>query len=406
MTMSKRQVFAGLLMAVLATSSCVTSEKRPLPLAAASKTATQIDESQLLDIAIGLFDPNVPTSEKEQQSQRIDPAIRTAESRYMAVALADTLQGTGYWGQVRVVPRGLTLLDVNVNGVILVSNGSQLKLSIKAADATGRVWLTKEYAGEPDTRSYKDGATTRRDPFQNVYVRIADDLSAMRKKLQPADLKQIQRLAQLRFDSDVAPYAYADYVKQGRDGKYQVVRLPAEDAPLSVRLTQVREREYALMDTLDDQYRLSSGQVSSSYLGWRKSNHAEMDEERELRNSARTRMLLGAAAVIGGIAAAADSSSSTAGQIAGSVAVAGGIEAFKSGMGKRAEAKAHSESLKQQVESFSAEVTPANVEVEGRVVELRGSTEQQFLEWRRLLKDLYQNETGVAPVTPATAARP
>ncbi len=35
-----------------------------------------------------------------------------------------------------------------------------------------------------------------------------------------------------------------------------------------------------------------------------------------------------------------------------------------------------------------------NVDLEGKVVELRGSGEQQFLEWRRLLKELYQNETG------------
>jgi len=114
-------------------------------------------------------------------------------------------------------------------------------------------------------------------------------------------------------------------------------------------------------------------------------------------------MLLGAAAVVGGIAAATSSGSSAATQVAGSIGVYAGIEAFKSGMGQRAEAKAHAESLKQQTESFSAEVAPMNVEVEGRVVELRGTGEQQFMEWRRLLKELYQNETGLAGAAVAEA---
>ena len=45
--------------------------------------------------------------------------------------------------------------------------------------------------------------------------------------------------------------------------------------------------------------------------------------------------------------------------------------------------------------------------MEGRVVELRGSGEQQFMEWRRLLKELYQNDTGLAgPVAADVPAKP
>ena len=324
----------------------------------------------------------------------------------MPVLLADTLQGSGYWGQVRVIPRVSAQYDVNVTGKILASSGGELKLEIKARDATGREWLSKVYQGEPDTRSYKDGTSTKRDPFQNVYVQIADDLATARKKLAASDLTQIQRLSQLRFDTTIAPYAYAGYVRQERNGRFSAVRLPASDSPLEQRLAQIRERDYALLDTLDDQYRLSTEQISASYVAWRRANYAEAEEAADLKRSARTRMLLGAAAVVGGIAAASSSNSSTAGQIMGGVAVAGGIEAFKSGMGQRAEAKAHAESLKQQLASFSSEVTPRNVEVEGRVVELRGTAEQQFLEWRRMLKDLYENETGLAGTAAGVVSKP
>ena len=43
---------------------------------------------------------------------------------------------------------------------------------------------------------------------------------------------------------------------------------------------------------------------------------------------------------------------------------------------------------------------PSVVDIEGRTLELKGSAEQQYAEWRRLLRELYENETGL----PATAA--
>ena len=397
-------------MAVLifaALSGCVTSETLPQPLSAAHKAEVEVAEPMLLDVGVGVFDPNVPATEKEQDAQRVDPDVRTAEARYMPVLLAKTLQDTGYWGQVRVVPRGLTDFDLNVAGKILVSTGERLKLAIVATDATGHVWFNKTYDGEPDTRAYKSGATTTRDPFQNLYVQIADELSAARTRLTPGDFARIRSVARLRFDSELAPFAYQGYLQRQRDGSYRILRLPAADSPLDERLQQVRERDYALLDTLDDQYQLSAERITDSYVNWRRSSYAELEEEADLKHSAALRMLLGAAAVVGGIAAATNSGSTAATQVAGGIAVAAGIEAFKSGIGQRAEARAHAESIKQQIESFSAEVAPMNVEMEGRVVELRGSGEQQFMEWRRLLKELYLNETGLAgPAAVDAPAKP
>jgi hypothetical protein len=390
---------------VAALSGCVTRETLPQPLSSAHKAEVEVAEPQLLDVGVGIFDPNVPATEKEQKAKRVDPDVRAAEARYMPVLLATTLQGTGYWGQVRVVPHGLSTFDVNVAGTILESTGQKLTLAVVASDATGHVWLSKNYEGEPDTRAYKTGATTKRDPFQNMYVQIADDLSAVRAKLKPADFQKIRNVAQLRFDAEVAPYAYQGYVQKQRDGSYKIVRLPAEDSPLAERLQQVRERDYALLDTVDDQYQLSAEKIGDSYVNWRRSNYSELEQEADLKHSAHMRMLLGAAAVIGGIAGVAESHS-TAGQVAGAIAIPAGIEALKSGMGQNSEAKAHSEAIKQQLESFSAEVAPMNVDVEGKVVELRGNGEQQFLEWRHLLKELYQNETGLGDPVAGNAPAP
>jgi hypothetical protein len=46
-------------------------------------------------------------------------------------------------------------------------------------------------------------------------------------------------------------------------------------------------------------------------------------------------------------------------------------------------------------------VQPIVVDIEGRTLQLRGSAEDQYAEWRRLLKELYENETGLPATTAA-----
>ena len=129
-------------------------------------------------MGVHIFDANVPEDEKEQEAKRIFPDVRKAESRYMPVMLRDTLEGTGHWGPVRVLPSDSASSDVNVDGRILESTGRELRLAIRATDATESVWLEKDYEGQADVRAYKDVAVPTRDPFDNVYATIANDLLA------------------------------------------------------------------------------------------------------------------------------------------------------------------------------------------------------------------------------------
>ena len=65
---------------------------------------TEIPEYALLDIGIVLFDPGIPDSVEEQQEDFVFPAVRRAEARYIPYHLKGTLESTGYWGSVWVVP--------------------------------------------------------------------------------------------------------------------------------------------------------------------------------------------------------------------------------------------------------------------------------------------------------------
>jgi hypothetical protein len=164
----------------------------------------------------------------------------------------------------------------------------------------------------------------------------------------------------------------------------------------------VRERDYALVDTLNEHYANFGAGMAEPYTQYRKFSHEELEAEAEAKREALARQVLGAVAVVGGIMAGQETNSS-AGSAAATAAVIGGMYAFKSGLDKRAEVKVRAESLKQLGDSFQSEVQPMVVDIEGRTLQLKGSAEEQYAEWRRLLRELYENETGLSAGSTAAA---
>jgi len=399
--------YAPLVAALLAgtlLAGCVVNDQRPMQRIAAERATTEVAADELLDVGVRLFDPNVPADEQEREKQRIYPEVRKAESRYIPVLIRDTLEDTGQWGQVRVLPRDGTGMEVFIDGRIVQSDGRELQLDVVVTDAAGRTWFRKTYEGQADTRAYKDVVAKPRDPFENVYNTLANDLLAARRALTHEQRVALRRVADLRFAADLAPYAFGSYLAQDRKGLYSVTRLPADDDPVVQRMQRVRERDYALVDTLNEYYANFGGSMAVPYTEWRKYTHEELEAEAQAKREALTRQVLGAVAVVGGIMAGAETNSS-AGSAAATAAVIGGMYAFKSGLDKRAEIKIHTESLKQLGDSFQSEVQPMVVDVEGRTLQLKGSAEEQYAEWRRLLRELYENETGL-PAASSAAVPP
>jgi len=401
-------VFATALIA----GGCV-NEPRPLPVLQATQATTEIPADQLLDVGVHIFDPGVPKAVEEDpdlaDKTRIYPEIRYAEARYVAMQLRDTLEGTGHWGAARVVPPSVNSFDVTVDGLIVESNGALLKVNVTVRDATGTTWYAdREYEGRADTRAYKDGYNAGRDPFENVYVAIANDLLVARNASKPADLANIRRVSELRFAADFAPVAFSQYLeKYGKTGEYKVLRLPAEDDVLVKRIGQIRERDYGMIDTVSENYAAFSERLEEPYLSWRRYTYDEIIAEEKLKSQARNRMILGAAAVAAAVLVPDSCNSSNCARATDAArygAMAGGVAAVISGYRKREEAKIHTESLKEISGSFQSEAAPLVVDVEGRTLRLTGTAEEQYAEWRRLLHELYREETGLVPAAPAAEA--
>ena len=134
----------ALLLAALA-SGCVSQQVKKVGSTQAQYAQAEVPPEALLQVAIVTFDPGIPDTIKAQEKNNVIPAVREDEAKYLPHVLRDTLQNTGYWGAVRVVPAAVNTAEVTVRGTILESDGELLKLAITAEDATGRVWLDKTY---------------------------------------------------------------------------------------------------------------------------------------------------------------------------------------------------------------------------------------------------------------------
>ena len=408
--MMKRTLQRILVLAALAglTAGCVVKETRPLPQLQAVQATDEVASERLLDVGIRVFDAGIPKEVEENpdlaDEKRVYPDIRRAEARYFPSQLRDTLAGTAQWGAVRVVPALVDSTDLIVTGKILESNGAELKLAIRAQDSTGRVWLDGDYEGQADTRSYKEGGNLGRDPFENVYVNIANDLLAARRKLTAEQLAEVQRVSELRFASEFAPAAFGSYlVKDEKTGLYRAARLPAANDPVLNRVEAIRERDDGMVDAVSDGYASFTEKMDEPYSNWRRYSYDEITAEERLKAQARTRMALGALAVAAAVLVPDSCGSSNCARVVDAArygAAAGGVMAVMSGMKKREESKIHTDALKELSNSFEAEAAPLVVDVEGRTLRLTGTADQQYAEWRRLLHELYVDETGFASGAP------
>jgi hypothetical protein len=413
----KTKLLAGTLLALsFVLAGCVTSETKPIPKIAAKQATVHIPEAELLDVGIRVFDPGIPKNIEDDvealAKKRIYPDLRKAEARYIPTLLRETLEATAQWGAVRVIPNTAEFVDVIVTGQLVDSNGGFLSLDVSATDAAGRVWIKdKRYQSLVDLGAYKTTASMKaRDPFQNVYSEIANDLVAARDKLTSVERENIRRIASLRFAEDLAPDAMAGMTAKDKNGVMQVVRMPAEGDPTLNRIEKIRERDTAVVDTVNDYYASFQDSMEESYGSWRQTSFTELEKEMRARSSARTRTILGAAALIASIFAPNSCSSYDSCRInnaARNAGTMGGIAAVLSGIRKYADARVHADALKELTNSFQAEVAPQVVEVEGHTLRLTGTAEDQYREWRKLLKQLYEEETGSAAAPPpAPVANP
>jgi hypothetical protein len=383
----------------------------PIPLARAGDDyveavlpTREVPEEQLLDVTIDLFSPSLDDHDREELAKKgIQPSVRKAEARFLPTHLRNTLQSTGQWGAVRVVPGGVPWAELSIVGKIEKSHGKELKVKVVAWDATGKEWLDEEYRRTAKVLSYAIENVDGLDPFQSLYNEIANDLVEKRKKVKRKDLVRIREIARLRFAAEFAPDTYGPYLKSDKKGRYEIVRLPDDSDPMLVRLGLIRERDDMFVDTLNAYYSDFYARMDKPYDDWRANSYTEQAAYDSLHKSATLKKILGGAAILAGILAPGGG---RRGAGVKDIAVIGGIAAVRSGFQDGAELEIHKAAIEELAESFGADVTELVVDVDGKTVELKGSAEAQFQQWRALLRQIALTDAALPEDINVTSAPP
>lgn len=420
--------FATAVTALLLTAGCAaTYEKREVTSQQAQlvQPAGEIAETDLLGIRIHTFRPG--TLPEGDKARGMSLEIRKAEGYYTAVKLRDTLQRSGHWGPVRVVPENSNDGEVIVSGEILESDGEFLKLSVSVRDATGAEWFSKEYSGVVNEQMF-NRASQGVEPFQFVYNQISNDIAAYRSELKSNEIASIRQVAELKFAGNFAPSIFFSYLKTGEPEssespdvlsklfslagsedsatrptpRYAVARLPSENDPNYQRVQRIRAREHQLIDTLDQQYEGLAKNISDAYTQWRMSRLTEMNSVREierLENERTTKAVVGGIAGVGLIILGGSAKNcpgcGTAGAVVGGTILAASIKsAIDANSKAKADMEIHTRALEELGQSLATEVKPVVIEVEGSTIELKGSVDAKFQQWRTIMTKLHEREVG------------
>lgn len=376
---------------LLALSGCATITTQKVGPTSIIQAQEEIPEEQLMDVGIAVFDTEEFT-EEQAKKEGTHPDIRKAEGHFIPYHLKNTLQQSGHWGAVRVMPTDNSVFDLMVKGKILKSNGENLVVQIEVVDASGKAWLQKSYKAKATKDSYEDNVPGMKDGYQDLYNSIANDLVMLKEARSPSEIQNTRTAAKLRFAAEFAPDAFRDYLTEEDEGQFRINRLPADDDSMMERLLKIRDRDLMFVDTLNHYYDGFYIDMWPAYENWRKANLTEQTALRKMKRDAYMRQIAGALMLAMAIALDAGNVKNT--NALQSIMILGGGAVIIDGVNVSREAEIHREAIQELSESFGGEMQPLVMEFQGKSVELTGSAEEQYKRWRELLREIYYTETG------------
>lgn len=382
------------LLAVLFLAGCASSgakSKKVYP-TVLQVAVDEYGDDELLDVGITVFDKG-DIDAKDLKDQHTNERIRESEAYFFPVHLKSTLEKSGYWGAVRVIPDHSQGLDVYVEGHILESNGEKLKVKVFVEDSTGKTWFTRIYRSDIEKEEYAKARMGEFDPFQRIYNSIANDMAAYRRTMTDAEITTLRRTSDLIFASQMAPDTFKDYLKKDESGSYEVLRYPADDDPMWERVKKVESRQDSFLDTLNAHYEPYYQDMWKAYLDWRKFNLVEQKALRKAKSDGWKRAAIGVAMIAAAIALEANDVDNT--RSLQNILVLGGGQVVISGVNVSKQAEMHSVALQEMNDSFGSQVRTLVVEIEGEVVELTGTTDEKMEQWREILQKIYAAENEI-----------
>jgi hypothetical protein len=391
LTIGQITVQAGLLLlglVVVGGAQAAVDKVTSSTLAPIQTPSEPMPPESLLDVGIPPLGDGLALTDEDDT---VFPEVRIAETIYFSNQLAKTMEKSGAWGAIRVVPNTAVVMDLYITGTILQSDGETLDLDIQVYDTSGRQWLQERHRQVVGKYTYDRRLKTLADPFQNLFTAIANSVLQVRERMTTEDAVRLRQISELRFAREFSPEAFDDYIAEGRNGILTIERLPAENDTILERIAMIRDRDYLYVDTMQDYYDVFSREMHLPYQDFRRASYDSVVKARQLRKRGNRQIIAGIAGIIGGIYGRFNSGSWMAFDGSTAAAAAGGY-ALKQGLETKQRAAEQTERVAEMGSSLEAVIAPQVIALEDRSVTLTGTVEAQYAQWREMLHRIYEQE--------------
>jgi len=388
LTIGQVTVQAGLLLlglVVVGGTQAAVDKVTSSTLAPIQTPSEPMPPESLLDVGIPPLGDGLALTDEDDT---VFPEVRIAETIYFSNQLAKTMEKSGAWGAIRVVPNTAVVMDLYITGTILQSDGETLDLDIQVHDTSGRQWLQERHRQVVGKYTYDRRLKTLADPFQNLFTAIANSVLQVRERMTTEDAVRLRQISELRFAREFSPEAFDDYIAEGRNGILTIERLPAENDTILERIAMIRDRDYLYVDTMQDYYDVFSREMHLPYQDFRRASYDSVVKARQLRKRGNRQIIAG---IIGGIYGRFNSGSWMAFDGSTAAAAAGGY-ALKQGLETKQRAAEQTERVAEMGSSLEAVIAPQVIALEDRSVTLTGTVEAQYAQWREMLHRIYEQE--------------
>ena len=388
-----------LLVALLASCASPSGGNYGPTYESSSSTPVVIENVEPLDVSIAVFNPGITSDNEEYGAGGVFPELRRAEAMYLAVKLRDQLSSSQNFAAVRVTPDLTSSSDLYVKTKILSSNGLEISLKVSVIDSTGKVWInSKSYKYKVPQRIFDDPRNKDKegnlkvDPYQQIYLMISNDLASYLKRVKTTSAENIRTVTSLRFAQNFSPEAFSDILGE-RQGRYTLTGKPDFNDPMLERTRNVQYRDQMFIDSMQTHYDSFSSEMKTNYSIWQQEAYLESLAAVQAKKQARRAGFGAALMMLATVAIAADCTSSTCVDNVAAVGVGATGALSAQSAKKRQEAKIHLSQLNEIGKSLDQSLSPSVIEMEDTTVTLTGTANEQFNQWRGILKRIYEAET-------------
>ena len=373
-----------------------------------------------LRLAIPVLDPGIPESTKKQEEEGIWPELRKAEAVRCAFKLKQWIHRYNQFDSIVVSADTSISADIYLIGRIVESDSETMRIAYQIVDARGVAWTEERTKRHRVELGWHDRyANTNRDPFDPVYNKIAEDVYEELKDRGKAHVEQLEhnekvgpnkaRYSELQLITTTRDLAFAQFVStefkdflEIEDRHYNIQIAPDEQTESWRRIQTILQREDEFAQVIEDYYEGFRDQVETDYTQWQIDTFPVAREVRLSKRGRTVKAIAGAVLVIASVAAAEDGAAKDGDRSAENAAAAGALAGGALIAGAFRDNHLHKQAVEEINElsrSLHNSIRPTRIDLQGKVVTLTGTVQEQFGQWRSMLADIYAQSNGSDAVT-------